>query len=118
MPGPVHQAYEDPRKVLRTKVFHALVWVVLYKAITEHTVSEHVMAVLIYLLEQAIAVSDPPEQQDQVSYHFFNSKFGKLGQFIDNTCCTKSVLNLNGKRYNTALPRHAQLHTTIVPKRQ
>lgn len=95
MPGPVHQAYQDPRKVLRTKVFHALVWVVLYKAITEHTVSEHVMAVLIYLLEQAIAVSDPPEQQDQVSYPLFNSTLEMSEQFIDNTCCYKSVLNLN-----------------------
>lgn len=65
-PSPVHPAYEDPRKVLRTRVFHGLVWVVLYKAVVEHTVSEHVMAVLIYLLEQAIAITDPHDQLDQV----------------------------------------------------
>ncbi|XP_054287000.1 E3 ubiquitin-protein ligase Ubr3-like isoform X1 [Macrosteles quadrilineatus] len=61
-PWPVHPAYQDPRKVLRTKVFHALVWTVLYKATMEHTVSEHVTAILIYLLEQAIAIDDPQDQ--------------------------------------------------------
>lgn len=64
--GPVHSAYQDPRKVLKSRVFHALVWIVLYKAVNDHTVSEHVIALIVYLLEMALSVTDPIDQPTQV----------------------------------------------------
>ncbi|XP_063233328.1 E3 ubiquitin-protein ligase Ubr3 [Bacillus rossius redtenbacheri] len=57
-PAPCHSAYEDPRKVLRSRVFHAAVFVVLHKAVHGHSVSEHVLALLLYLLEMAVATAD------------------------------------------------------------
>ena len=65
--GPVHPAYQDPRKVLKSRVFHALVWIVLYKAVNDHTVSEHVIALIVYLLEMALSVTDPVDQPTQVT---------------------------------------------------
>lgn len=66
-PAKCHEAYSDPRKILKSRVFHALVWLVLYKAVTQHTVSEHVVSLVIYLLEMAVAVTDPTDQPTQVS---------------------------------------------------
>ncbi|XP_073970772.1 ubr3 ubiquitin ligase isoform X1 [Rhodnius prolixus] len=65
-PAKCHEAYSDPRKILKSRVFHALVWLVLYKAVTQHTVSEHVVSLVIYLLEMAVAVTDPTDQPTQV----------------------------------------------------
>lgn len=70
-PSECGSAYEDPRKILKSKVFHAVALVVLYKAIRGH-VSEHVMALLVFLLEQAIIVSDKtPEDDVSCLIHLF-----------------------------------------------
>lgn len=57
-PAPCSDAYEDPRKLLRSRVFHAIALVVLHKALNGH-VSEHVMALIVYLLEMAVVLSEP-----------------------------------------------------------
>ncbi|KAK9883218.1 hypothetical protein WA026_001407 [Henosepilachna vigintioctopunctata] len=49
-------AYEDPRSILKSRVFHAAALVILYKAVKGH-VSEQVMALVVFLLEQAIIIS-------------------------------------------------------------
>lgn len=56
-PSYAGSAYEDPRQILKSKVFHAVVLVILYKAIRGH-VSEHVMALVIFLLEQGVIISE------------------------------------------------------------
>lgn len=61
-PAPCAEAYEDPCKLLRSRVFHAIALVVLYKAINGH-VSEHVMALICYLLEMAVITSEPSEDE-------------------------------------------------------
>ncbi|XP_069676263.1 E3 ubiquitin-protein ligase Ubr3 isoform X3 [Periplaneta americana] len=66
IPGPCSPAYEDPRKLLRSRVFHAMVFVVLYKAVHGQNVSEHVMALALYLLEMAVESAEPFDQQSQV----------------------------------------------------
>lgn len=63
MPADCGPAYEDPRKILRSKVFHALALVVLYKATSWGHVSEHVMALVVFLLEQAILINDPSDKE-------------------------------------------------------
>lgn len=63
--APVSEAYEDPRIILRSRVFHAVAFVVLYKA-TKNLVSEHVMSLIIYLLEQAVAIAE--RNNDEVIY--------------------------------------------------
>lgn len=55
-------AYEDPRQILKSRVFHAVALVILYKAIRGH-VSEHVMALVIFLLEQAVIISEQDENK-------------------------------------------------------
>ncbi|KAJ8946859.1 hypothetical protein NQ318_006769 [Aromia moschata] len=56
-------AYEDPRQILKSRVFHAAVLVILYKAVRGH-VSEHVMALVVFLLEQAVIVSEQDDSED------------------------------------------------------
>ncbi|KAK9296366.1 hypothetical protein QLX08_009590 [Tetragonisca angustula] len=57
-PAPVSPAYDDPRIVLRSKVFHAMILIILYKAVYGHNISEHAMALTIYLLEMAVITAE------------------------------------------------------------
>lgn len=66
IPGPCHPAYEDPRKLLQSRVFHAMMFVVLYKAVHGQNVTEHVIALAIYLLEMAVESAEPFDQLSQV----------------------------------------------------
>lgn len=63
-PAECGEAYEDPRHILRSRVFHAAALVVLYKAVRGH-VNEHVMALVVFLLEQAVIVSDQKDDKDK-----------------------------------------------------
>lgn len=65
-PQPCHPAYEDPQKLLRSRVFHAAAFVVLHRAVHGQSVSEHVMALTVYLLEMAVASAEPLDPQSQV----------------------------------------------------
>nr|CAD7398319.1 unnamed protein product [Timema poppensis] len=65
-PAPCSPAYDDPRKLLCSRVFHAMVFVVLHKAVHGHSVSEHVIALVLYLLEMAVATAEPFDHQTQV----------------------------------------------------
>ncbi|XP_033303152.1 E3 ubiquitin-protein ligase Ubr3 isoform X1 [Bombus bifarius] len=61
-PAPVSPAYDDPRIVLRSRVFHAMILIILYKAVYGHNISEHVMALTIYLLEMAVITAEIPDK--------------------------------------------------------
>jgi len=61
-PAPVSLDYDDPRIVLRSRVFHAMILIILYKAVNGHNISEHVMALAIYLLEMAVITAEPPDR--------------------------------------------------------
>nr|XP_034188211.1 E3 ubiquitin-protein ligase Ubr3 isoform X2 [Osmia lignaria] len=61
-PAPVSPAYDDPRIVLRSRVFHAMILIILYKAVYGHNISEHVMALTIYLLEMAVVTAEIPDK--------------------------------------------------------
>ncbi|XP_076232510.1 ubr3 ubiquitin ligase isoform X2 [Calliopsis andreniformis] len=61
-PAPVSPDYDDPRIVLRTKVFHAMIFIILYKAVYGHNISEHGMALTIYLLEMAVITAKIPDK--------------------------------------------------------
>ncbi|XP_026278143.1 E3 ubiquitin-protein ligase Ubr3 [Frankliniella occidentalis] len=66
MPGKCHPAYDDPRKVLQSRVFHAFAFIVLHKAVHGHDVSDHVIALTLYLLEMALSIESPAEEPSQV----------------------------------------------------
>ncbi|KAK0089869.1 hypothetical protein PV325_004892 [Microctonus aethiopoides] len=57
-PASVSSNYDDPRIVLRSRVFHAMAFVILYKAVNDHNISEHIMALTIYLLEMAVVTAN------------------------------------------------------------
>ncbi|XP_071446964.1 E3 ubiquitin-protein ligase Ubr3 isoform X2 [Hetaerina americana] len=61
MPGPVSSAYKDPRRLLCSRFFHAVVFVILYKAVHMQSVSEHVISLTLYLLEMAVCFTEPAE---------------------------------------------------------
>lgn len=67
-PAPVSSDYDDPRIVLRTRVFHAMILIILYKAVNGHNISEHVMALAIYLLEMAVITADSPNKSVSNSF--------------------------------------------------
>lgn len=58
LPISVHHGYEDPRKALASKTFHAVVFVLLYKAVyTPSRINEQSLALVIYLLDLAVSFS-------------------------------------------------------------
>lgn len=61
-PAPVAFDYDDPRIVLRTRVFHAMILLILCKAVYGRSISEHVMALTIYLLEMAVITAEIPDK--------------------------------------------------------
>lgn len=65
-PTPVASSYDDPRLVLRSKIFHAAMFVVLYKAVSGRNNNEHVMALATYLLEMAVMTAEIPRESVMV----------------------------------------------------
>lgn len=66
MPGKCHPAYEDPRKVLQSRVFHAFAFIILQHAVNGRDVSDHVIALTLYLLEMALSIEAASEEPSQV----------------------------------------------------
>ena len=66
-PVPCGEAYEDPRKVLQSRIFHATIFCILYKAVDRRNISEHTLALALYLLEMAI-ISSPPSSEFEVFF--------------------------------------------------
>lgn len=58
VPGPVGPAYSDPSCILHSKILHAAILRILYRAVNSHNVSEHMLALAVYLLELAVTSSD------------------------------------------------------------
>lgn len=71
-PAPVSPDYDDPRVVLRTRVFHTMIFIILYKAVKGHNISEHVMALAIYLLEMAVITAETPDKSvSETNFDFY-----------------------------------------------
>ncbi|XP_045478273.1 E3 ubiquitin-protein ligase Ubr3 isoform X3 [Harmonia axyridis] len=62
-PSKVGEAFDDPRCILKSRVFHAVAFIVLFKAV-KGEVSEHIMNLIIFLLEQAVIIS---QQSDNLA---------------------------------------------------
>lgn len=56
-PSPVSSDYDDPRIVLRTKVFHSMIFSVLYNAVNDN-IPENIVALAVYLMEMAVVTAD------------------------------------------------------------
>ncbi|XP_026827990.1 E3 ubiquitin-protein ligase Ubr3 isoform X2 [Ooceraea biroi] len=61
-PAPVSLSYDDPRIVLRSRVFHTMILIIFYKAVNGHNISEYVMALAVYLLEMAVVTAKGPDK--------------------------------------------------------
>lgn len=68
IPKPCSSAYKDPRSILNTGLFHAVVWIVFYKYIHEKNVTEHVLSLAVYLLEIALTIAPKTSNFVQVKY--------------------------------------------------
>lgn len=64
IPGPVNPSYGDPRRLLCSRFFHAVAFVILYKAVHGQSVSEHVISLTLYLLEMAVSFTKPSENKE------------------------------------------------------
>uniref|UniRef100_A0A6P7GK94 E3 ubiquitin-protein ligase n=1 Tax=Diabrotica virgifera virgifera TaxID=50390 RepID=A0A6P7GK94_DIAVI len=62
-PTEVAEAYDDPRQILKSRVFHAAALIILFKAVRGH-VSEHVMALVVFLLEQAVLIAAQEDNKE------------------------------------------------------
>lgn len=106
-PSPCGPAYDDPRHILRSRVFHALALVVLYKALAGG-VSEHEQALVIFLLEQALAVDEEREggerEQDATSgvctsgrHPQAYQKDMELGDWFISDCLSENLRTVIGR---------------------
>lgn len=58
IPGPVGPAYSDPSCILHSRILHAAILGILYRAVHSHNVSEHMLALAVFLLEMAVTFTD------------------------------------------------------------
>ena len=58
LPGPVGFSYSDPSCILQSRVLHSALLGILYRAVHSHNVSEHMLALAVFLLEMAVTFSD------------------------------------------------------------
>lgn len=66
-PSLVTGGHKDPRLVLRTRVFHELAFAVLHRVVHNQNLSEHVVALIVYLLEMAVITADISESEGSYS---------------------------------------------------
>lgn len=57
LPNDIGIGYSDPANILNTKVFHSIMLGILYRAVHVRNVSEHLMALAIFLMEIAVTSS-------------------------------------------------------------
>ncbi|KAL9877993.1 ubr3 ubiquitin ligase isoform 2-T2 [Glossina fuscipes fuscipes] len=58
LPRPVGPAFSDPCRILGSRVFHSTILSILHRAVYSRDVSEHLLALAIFLLEVAIETSE------------------------------------------------------------
>ncbi|XP_076160459.1 ubr3 ubiquitin ligase isoform X2 [Ptiloglossa arizonensis] len=102
-PAPVSPDYDDPRIVLRTKVFHAMILIILYKAVYGHNISEHVMALTIYLLEMAVITAEVPDKSTHLLCQYTGDVSSRVIKDMDLSSWYKSD-NLS-ENLRTVIPR-------------
>lgn len=54
LPSPVTSPYTDPQRVIACRSFHAVLLVLLYKALNETSSTDHLLALTVYLLELTV----------------------------------------------------------------
>ncbi|XP_076285643.1 ubr3 ubiquitin ligase isoform X1 [Lasioglossum baleicum] len=102
-PAPVSFDYDDPRLALRTKVFHAMILIILYKTVYGHSISEHVMALTIYLLEMAVITAEIPEKSTNRVCHYTSEGTSRVIKDMDLDSFYK-IDNLS-ENLRTVVPR-------------
>jgi E3 ubiquitin-protein ligase UBR3 len=64
LPTSVGTEYGDPASVLNSKVLHATILGIFYRAVHTHSVSEHLLALGVFLLEMAVGVEERLKKSD------------------------------------------------------
>lgn len=54
LPKPIKKPYTDPAAVLTSKILHAMLLGIFYRAVNSHNISENLLALAIFLLEVAV----------------------------------------------------------------
>ena len=58
LPITIHPGYDDPRKVLLSKTFHAMLFMLLFRAAhTPQEMSEQSLALVIYLIDLGVSLA-------------------------------------------------------------
>lgn len=109
-PVPVSSNYDDPRLVLRSKVFHAMIYIILYKSVNGHNVSENVMALAIYLLEMAVMSAQVPDKASNPLCQYTSGESSRVIKDMDlSSWFTSDDLSEN---LRTVVPRVVLMQET------
>ncbi|XP_065208799.1 E3 ubiquitin-protein ligase Ubr3-like [Planococcus citri] len=72
IPSECIDSYQDPSNVLKSRMFHAIIWTILYKAVYVKNVSEEALSLTMYLLE--LAINADRNQNDANSVKEYSQK--------------------------------------------
>ena len=108
LPSAINPANVDPRKILACRSFHGILLAILYKALHEANVSDHVLALTIFLLELVVEYQAANHSEGEMmaasEMHFEEDEDKPDGQFIQwfntqdiflNACFTINRVHLN-----------------------
>ncbi|KAG7208964.1 hypothetical protein KM043_015133 [Ampulex compressa] len=82
-PAPVSSDYDDPRLVLRSRVFHAMILIILYKAVNGYNLPEYVLALTIYLLEMAVMTAEIPDKSMNPLCQYTDARMSRIAKDMD-----------------------------------
>lgn len=112
LPGPVGKAYSDPSCLLSSRVLHSALLGIFYRAVHSHNVSEHLLALAVFLLEMAVTFNETSTKNSVLECSTFepSSPFRRQErdppELLD--CypgdCLSENLRLNVSKVSLALP--------------
>lgn len=69
LPSPVSSPYTDPQRIISCRSFHAVIFMLLYKALNEGSTTDHLLALTVYLLELTTEYQAQHRSQGTIELH-------------------------------------------------
>ncbi|ETN67230.1 hypothetical protein AND_000965 [Anopheles darlingi] len=116
LPSPCGPAYSDPAAILSSRILHAIILAIFYRAVHTHNVSEHMLALAVFLLEMAVCTASAAGGEAATSHSTVGDATAGVGA---DTADTRAFSSSSNKRSSTegatSAHRGATVDETLIP---
>uniref|UniRef100_A0A2M4A6W9 E3 ubiquitin-protein ligase n=1 Tax=Anopheles triannulatus TaxID=58253 RepID=A0A2M4A6W9_9DIPT len=108
LPSPCGPAYSDPAAILSSRILHAIILAIFYRAVHTHNVSEHMLALAVFLLEMAVCTASAAGGEAATSHSTVGDATAGV---VTDTADTGVISSSSTKHSNTARATSAHRST-------